>query len=37
MGGSVTAPNLAFYSEEGFNVENEGVAPDVEVDNGQNL
>jgi tricorn protease len=31
-GGSVTAPNLAFYSEEGFNVENEGVAPDVEVE-----
>lgn len=31
-GGSVTAPNLAFYTEEGFRVENEGVAPDVEVE-----
>ena len=31
-GGSVTAPNLAFYTEDGFRVENEGVAPDVEVE-----
>jgi tricorn protease len=31
-GGSVTAPNVAFYTEEGFSVENEGVAPDVEVE-----
>ena len=31
-GGSVTAPNVAFYTEEGFRVENEGVAPDVEVE-----
>ncbi len=31
-GGIVTAPNVAFYSEEGFRVENEGVAPDVEVE-----
>ena len=31
-GGVVTAPNLAFYSERGFRVENEGVAPDVEVE-----
>ena len=31
-GGSVTAPNIAFYSEEGFRVENEGVAPDIEVE-----
>ena len=31
-GGSVTAPNVAFYTEEGFQVENEGVAPDVEVE-----
>ena len=30
-GGSVTAPNVAFYSENGFRVENEGVAPDIEV------
>ncbi len=31
-GGSVTAPNLAFYTENGFRVENEGVAPDIEVE-----
>ncbi len=31
-GGIVTAPNLAFYTEDGFRVENEGVAPDVEVE-----
>ena len=31
-GGVVTAPNLAFYSENGFRVENEGVPPDVEVE-----
>jgi len=31
-GGSVTAPNLAFYTEDGFKIENEGVAPDVEVE-----
>ncbi|OIQ37646.1 MAG: peptidase S41 [Bacteroidetes bacterium MedPE-SWsnd-G1] len=31
-GGSVTAPNVAFYTEDGFRVENEGVAPDVEVE-----
>ncbi len=32
-GGSVTAPNLGFWTEEeGFIVENEGVAPDVEVE-----
>ncbi len=31
-GGSVTAPNVAFYSENGFRVENEGVAPDLEVE-----
>jgi len=31
-GGVVTAPNLAFYTEDGFRVENEGVAPDVEVE-----
>ena len=31
-GGSVTAPNVAFYTEKGFQVENEGVAPDVEVE-----
>jgi tricorn protease len=31
-GGSVTAPNLAFWTEDGFLVENEGVPPDVEVE-----
>ncbi len=32
-GGFVTAPNLAFYNTEGqWDVENRGVAPDVEVD-----
>ena len=31
-GGSVTAPNVAFWNEEGFRIENEGVAPDIEVE-----
>ncbi|MCK0155745.1 PDZ domain-containing protein [Cellulophaga sp. F20128] len=31
-GGIVTAPNVAFYTENGFRVENEGVAPDIEVE-----
>lgn len=31
-GGIVTAPNVAFYTEDGFRVENEGVAPDIEVE-----
>lgn len=31
-GGFITAPNLAIWTEEGFVVENEGVAPDVEVE-----
>jgi tricorn protease len=32
-GGAVTAPNLAFYNTEGeWDVENHGVAPDVEVE-----
>jgi tricorn protease len=32
-GGSVTAPNIAFWtSEEGFGVENVGVPPDIEVE-----
>lgn len=31
-GGSVTAPNLAFYTEDGFIIENQGVAPDIEVE-----
>ena len=32
-GGAVTAPSMAFWSpEEGFAIENEGVPPDVEVE-----
>ncbi|MEM0941101.1 MAG: PDZ domain-containing protein [Bacteroidota bacterium] len=31
-GGSVTAPNLAYYNEDGFRIENEGVAPDIEIE-----
>jgi tricorn protease len=31
-GGGVTAPNLAIWTEDGFVVENEGVPPDVEVE-----
>jgi tricorn protease len=31
-GGGVTAPNLAIWTEDGFIVENEGVPPDVEVE-----
>jgi len=31
-GGIVTAPNVAFYDERGFKIENEGVAPDIEIE-----
>ncbi len=31
-GGTVTAPNLAIWTEDGFVVENEGVPPDIEVE-----
>ncbi len=32
-GGNVTAPNLAIFTDdEGYIVENEGVAPDIEVE-----
>ena len=31
-GGSVTAPNVAIWTKDGFVVENEGVAPDIEVE-----
>ena len=31
-GGFVMAPNLAIWTEDGFIVENEGVAPDIEVE-----
>ena len=31
-GGSVTAPNLAIWTPDGFIVENVGVPPDIEVD-----
>ncbi len=31
-GGSVTAPNIAFWTSDGFRVENEGIPPDIEVE-----
>lgn len=31
-GGEVTAPNLAIFTEDGWVVENEGVPPDIEVE-----
>ena len=31
-GGSVTAPNLAFFDEKGYGIENVGTPPDVEVE-----
>jgi tricorn protease len=31
-GGVVTAPNLAFYDENGFGIENVGTPPDIEVE-----
>lgn len=31
-GGIVTAPNVAFYNEEGFGIENVGTPPDIEVE-----
>lgn len=31
-GGSVTAPSVAIWIKDGFVVENEGVAPDIEVE-----
>ena len=31
-GGSITAPNLAIWTENGWVVENEGVPPDIEVE-----
>jgi tricorn protease len=31
-GGRVTAPNLAIWTKDGFIVENEGVPPDIEVE-----
>lgn len=31
-GGSVTAPNLAFFNENGYGIENVGTPPDVEVE-----
>lgn len=31
-GGMVSAPNVAFYNENGFGIENEGVSPDIEVE-----
>jgi tricorn protease len=31
-GGTITAPNIGIWTEEGFIVENEGVPPDIEVE-----
>ena len=31
-GGIVTSPNVAFYNENGYRIENEGVAPDIDVE-----
>ena len=31
-GGTVTAPNFAIWTKDGFIIENEGVAPDIDVD-----
>jgi tricorn protease len=31
-GGGVSAPDLAFYTDQGWRVENEGVPPDIEVE-----
>jgi tricorn protease len=31
-GGGITAPNLAIWTEDGWIVENEGVPPDIEVE-----
>src|SRR5690349_24092069 len=31
-GGNVTAPNLAFFDEKGFGIENVGTPPDIEVE-----
>ena len=31
-GGSVTAPNVAFWNEDGFGIENEGITPDIEIE-----
>jgi len=31
-GGSVTAPNFAIWTKDGFIIENEGVPPDIDVD-----
>jgi tricorn protease len=36
-GGIVTAPNVAYYNEDGYRIENEGVAPDIEVEQWPNL
>lgn len=31
-GGSVTAPDVAFWNEDGFRIENEGISPDIEIE-----
>ena len=34
-GGGVTVPNLAIWTKDGFVVENQGVAPDIELEQTQ--
>jgi len=31
-GGYVTAPNVAFWNKEGWRIENEGIPPDIEIE-----
>ncbi|MCX6246737.1 MAG: PDZ domain-containing protein [Bacteroidetes bacterium] len=31
-GGFITAPNVAFWNKDGWRIENEGIAPDIEVE-----
>ena len=31
-GGFITAPNVAFWNEDGWKIENEGISPDIEVE-----
>jgi tricorn protease len=31
-GGFITAPNVAFWNKDGWRIENEGIAPDIEIE-----
>jgi tricorn protease len=31
-GGAITAPNVGFWNKDGWKIENEGISPDIEVD-----